>query len=112
MNDKIKDYPSTEHCKVIDTIGVPHAYCIGSKLVAFASDNYNGMLGEEAIIAAEKVGITCEVKGCTLTYEQHEQALLIECNTVDNEVIQSYLESIVDRCRTDGFAGFNLIRAN
>ena len=121
--DKFKAYPKTEHFSVVDTIGVPHPYCITPKHVAYASDHCHGMLGKEAIIGAEKAGACCDI--CKkaqragkipriLKYDEHEQALLIECK-VDIKTHQkeahAYLVSIKDQCEKDGYAGFAFKRA-
>jgi len=111
MNEKIKNYPKTEFFEAIDTIGVPHPFCITPKHVAHASDNYSGMLGDAAIQSLEtKLGRpTCGVQDCNLTYDQHEQALLVKCKTKDEALTKAYLESIVEQCQKDGFAGFTLM---
>ena len=116
--EKLSKYPSTDLFKVIDTIGVLHPYCIGAKHVAHASDKFCGRLGEEAIRDGEKKGIKCETKGCALSYDQHELALLIEINSdkdieelyKDGGLLQTYLLEIKDRCESDGYAGFTFIK--
>jgi hypothetical protein len=62
-----------------DSIGVPHPYCVTEKHVVFASDNCGGLLNEDAIARAEKHGAKCGICKGKLTYEQHEQAVLIGC---------------------------------
>jgi hypothetical protein len=101
---------------VTDTIGVPHAYCIGTRHVTFAADKFGGMLGNEAIRAGEKKGIRCEVKGCNLTFEQHEKALLIACKAElkdkdgqANPELHAYLLACKENCEKDGFVGFAFI---
>ena len=66
--------------KVVDTIGVPHPYCITPKHVEIASQWHGGILDESAIRHAEERGAKCGVKGCNLNYDQHEQALLVGCS--------------------------------
>lgn len=58
MDEKLEKYGESEcgNFKVIDTIGVPHPYCIGPKHVGWASDHWNGMLGKDAILDAEEHG--------------------------------------------------------
>ncbi|MBA7687287.1 hypothetical protein ES703_95748 [subsurface metagenome] len=99
--------------KVVDTIGIPHPYMIGAKHVGHAADHHCGMLGKEAIIAGEKQGITCAMKGCTLTYEEHEQALLIGCKVEikdNNEELHDYLLGLKDLAGDNGFAGFAFLK--
>lgn len=74
--------PQSEHGNfyIKDEIGVPHPYCVGTKHVVVAAEQFGGMLGTEAIKAAEKQGAHCCMRGCTLSYEDHEQAVLIGCN--------------------------------
>ncbi len=64
---------------VIDTIGVPHSYCITPKHVVYASEHCSGMLDRDAIMQSEHHGAKCGMHGCTLPYDKHEQALLILC---------------------------------
>ena len=107
--EKLKSYPKTEQFEVIDTIGVPHPYCITSKHVAYAADHCHGMLNEEAIRKAEKVkGAHCDVKNCNLSYNEHEQALLVACykDIQKNEELHRYLLKIKDEAEKNGYAGF------
>jgi hypothetical protein len=105
--------------RIIDSIGVPHPYCIGAKHVAFAADNFHGMLGEAAIEEGEKQNIFCEIcktanrkDGKTiLTYSQHEKALVVQCNKDINineykEELTTYLKSIIDLATHEEFVGF------
>ena len=95
-NEKLKKYPSTDKFKVIDTIGVPHPYCITGKHVSYASDHCGGMLTKEAIIAAEEAGAKCDIcrqqsehGGKILSYEEHEHALLVEVDDSRGQVGQA-----------------------
>jgi len=120
VSDEIKEKLAARYGKseagnysVCDTIGVPHPYCIGAKHVVHASDHFSGMLGKEAILSAEKKGIKCEVRGCQLSYEQHEQALLVECHAplkgADDHVtpeLHEYLLKCKPLCEEDKYAGF------
>jgi len=110
MIEKLRDYPKTEKFECIDTIGVPHPYCITPKHVSWASDKFNGMLNTNAIKDAEKHGARCDICKGKLKYEEHEQAILVE---VDDErelkdipELKDYLLSIKERAEKDGFAGF------
>lgn len=116
--DKFVKYPKTDKFRIIDTIGVPHPYCITPKHVAIASDEFMGMLGEPAINRAEEKGIHCDIckkverktgKPC-LSYEEHKQALLVEVNDKrelkDIPELQPYLLSIKNLAEKDGFVGF------
>jgi hypothetical protein len=122
MTDKTKSktesYPKSEfdNFYIKDTIGVPHPYCITPKHVAHAADNFFGMLDENAIISAEKSGARCGMRGCNLSYAEHEQALLVACRKdfktdedAKNELHQ-YLLSIKQQCTDDGYAGFAFIK--
>lgn len=99
------------HFKVIDTIGVPHTYMIGTKHITKSTGMYLDI--EEA----EKKGavcITCKQlvakgkQGRILSYAEHEQALLIGCvvDIKDNEELKKYLLSIKIKCEKDKYAGF------
>lgn len=110
-NEKLKSYPKTENFEVYDTVGVPHPFCITHHHVAHASDKYCGMLTKESIIDFEsKTGNpSCGMRGCNLSYEQHEQALIIKCKIKDDDLLRDYLKSLVKKCQEDGFTGFVLL---
>ena len=107
----IKLYPKTELFEVTETIGVPHPFCITAKLVTWTAKNHNGRLTDNAIREAERQSMfpLCGVKGCSLKYDEHKQALAVLCKTKDNDLLQTYLKSIVEQCEKDGFAGFVLV---
>jgi len=107
-------YPKSDKFYIKDTIGVPHPYCVGTKHVVHASENYNGILNERSIESAEKNGARCEVKGCELSYAEHKTGLLIavkdsrELNDIPE--LQDYLLSIKDMAEMDGIVGFAFVR--
>jgi hypothetical protein len=108
-------YGASEHgnYRVVDKIGTPHPYCITAKHVGIASDQFGGMLGKEAILAAEKQGAKCGICHGKLSYDQHEQALLVECKAPlksDDGKIMPELHQYLLKCKPlgeeDHFAGF------
>ena len=104
--------------KIINTIGVPHLYCITPKHVAVAADHYFGMLGADAIRGAEKQGAKCDIcrkAGKILSYDEHEQALLVECKIDIQPVpdeLKTWLVSIKDEAEKNGYAGFAFKKAS
>jgi len=128
MNDQIPEklvkYGKSEkgNYQVIDTIGVPHPYCIGAKHVAIASDEFGGMLGEGAIERAEQKGVYCDICAKAnrkfgkpiLSYKEHKQALVVACYLDPQKggypELQTYLKSIVTMCEQDKYEGFVLSR--
>jgi hypothetical protein len=123
--EKIRSYPFTEMFSVIDTIPVPHPYCIGARHLAESKSFYLDI--EEAIEEAERRGARC----CTckelfrkgkipkvLTYKEHKQALLIEVRDPEDrdlkEVpgLQEYLLSIKEQTEKDGFAGWTFVKGS
>jgi hypothetical protein len=100
-------YPKTEIFKVIDTVSVPHAYCIGAGLMNKLD---GGILDAASIRQAEKKGAHCGMEGCRLSYDEHKQALLIEVNFAGElktaPGLQEYLKSIKDQTEKDGFQGW------
>jgi hypothetical protein len=94
----------TEFFSVRDTMGVPHPYTIGTKHVTHAADYHSGRIGEETCKA-----IPCAMKGCQLSYKEHETALAINCKTKDHDLLKAYLTTIGDQCEKDKYAGFVLI---
>lgn len=113
MTDLTK-YPRTSQFYIKDTIPLPHPYMITPRHVAIAADRHGGMLGKEAIEDAERRGIHCGQRGCTLSLAEHEQALLVAVR--DNRALKDipelkdYLLSIKDMATQDGFAGFAFIQ--
>lgn len=108
-------YPESKNGNfaVVDSISTPHPYCITSRHVSIAADQFCGMLGTAAIEAAEKQGARCGMRGCHLSYKEHEQALLIECRKdmkdesgkVDPE-LHEYLLSINEEATRNKYAGY------
>lgn len=117
MDEKLKKYGKSkkENFFVMDTIGVPHLYCIGPKHVGYASDNWAGMLGEGTIEEAEKEGIYCCTCKGDLKYKEHKIALLVKClksfdAKSDKKECEDYLKSITDMCEKDKYAGFSFLQ--
>lgn len=114
----LSKYPKTEFFEVVDTIGVPHPYCIGPGHVGHAADNFSGILGQAAIESAEKAGIHCDICAKAhrktgariLEYSEHEQALLVKVKIDDNNLLKNYLLEIKDMAEKDGFSGFAFLK--
>lgn len=94
--------------EVVDTIGVPHTYTIGSRHVKHASKHHNGLLGEETLKAVQ-----CAHRGCRLSYKDHEKALLVECRAemkdADGKAVPElhhYLLACKEKAEANGFVGF------
>lgn len=114
--EKLEAYPKTDKFRVKDTIGVPHPYCITSKHLEHSTGIYLN------IPEAESKGAVCDICKTRnkkygepiLSYEQHEQALLIEVND-DRELkdipeLHPYLLSIKEQCTKDGCVGFAFVQ--
>lgn len=114
MNDKLAKYPSTPMFRIKDTIGVPHYYCITPRHVEYAADHCGGVLGREAILAAEKHGAKCGICKGRLTYAEHETALLVAVKGTrelkDVPGLHEYLLECKPLCEADGFAGFAFVQ--
>ena len=122
MADKValaKRYGASEHGNfyVIDTIGVPHPYCIGARHVAHVADRFNGLLCDAAIRSAEIAGIHCQMTGCRLSYDQHEKAALVCCKIDGNDTagyvcdeLYQYLLKVKPLAEQDHYAGFAFMR--
>jgi hypothetical protein len=118
MDKKLEKYGKSKdgNFEVVDTIGVPHPYCITPKHVATASDKFMGMLGREAIIQAEEDGAMCDICNKAsrregkkiLSYDEHKQALLLSCKEEikDNKELHKFLMSIKEMAIKDSFEGF------
>ena len=86
LTDEVKSIlpavPDDAPFKLVGTVKntTPHPYCIDSKHVAIASDEFCGRLGTEAIEATERrYGPCCGMKGCNLLLKDHvtETALVL-----------------------------------
>lgn len=112
-------YPISKHgwFYVIDTIGVPHPYCITPKHVVYAADHCSGMLTKEAIERAEEVAqAKCDTCKGKLSYREHETALLVRCGRdpkKDKEAeaeLHEWLLSIKEEAAKNGYAGFAFLK--
>lgn len=111
MEDKLKKYGKSAkgNFEVIDTIGVPHPYCITPKHMLKDRMYMNG----DTIREAEKtVGARCDIcrkNKMNLTYDEHEQALLVACYKdikIKEKELHAYLLKIKDMTTADKYAGF------
>lgn len=102
--------------EVIDTMPVPHPYCITQHHVRIAADEFSGMLGEGAIQEAERKGYMCDIckkNKLNLKYVDHKKALLVSCKkelknqvgVADKELIE-YLRKHKDVATKEGYDGF------
>lgn len=101
--------------RIVDTIGVPHPYCIGPKHVTYAADHCGGMLGAAAIEAAEKHGAHCCICHGKLAYAAHETALLVESKVEElngNPELHAFLLKCKPLAEADHFAGFAFTRVH
>lgn len=105
----------------IENVSLPHPFVIGPKHVEIASDRFGGMLGVEAIEAAERIGYGCQwgkrsersKPKCTLSHREHETMLtlfiLLEhkaANLNDVPGLHAYLLSVKDMAEELGIQGF------
>ncbi len=112
MSTNFTKYGKSEHgnFEIVDSLGIPHPYCITPKHVKAASDHNSGMLDPEI---CEKYGAKCGVRGCKLKWNEHEKALLVSCKKDikgsdgkgDPELVK-WLNDIKDQATKDGYGGF------
>jgi hypothetical protein len=72
----------------VETVSLPHPYCITPKHVAWAADHFGGMLSKDAIRDAEKHGAQCDicrVRHERLTIDQHESQMTLFVQVPDNQ---------------------------
>ena len=120
MSDIKGNYPESKdgNFKVIDTIGVPHPYCITPKHLEYSEGIYLDIPG------AEKRGAVCDIcrkavragkQDKVLTYDEHEHALLVNCK-IDiqpcPDELKDWLLSIKEEATTNGYAGFAFKRGS
>lgn len=98
--------------QIIDTIGVPHLYCITPKHLEYSEGIYLD------IERAEKKGAKCDIcrelvkagkQDKILSLSEHEQALLVGCKVEIQpppDELHKWLLSIKDEAKSNGYAGF------
>ena len=127
MSEIKGEYPKSEqgNFEIMDTIGVPHPYCITPKHLECCDSMY---LDAETIKHAESKGAKCDIckklvrrgeQSAVLSYSEHEQALLLLCHTEvsDNEgktvpELHHWLLSVKEEATANGYAGFAFKRGN
>ncbi len=118
MTNPRGEYPKSEYgnFEIIDSIGVPHPYCITAAHVVYASDHHNGMLDKTAMEGAESNGVRCGMRGCQLTFKEHETALLVACylgiKDKDDKVnpeLHAFLLACKDEAEKHGYTGFTFL---
>lgn len=125
--DKIYGISAKGNYKIIDdSLVYPHPYCIGTKLVGWASDHHMGILGDAAIEDAEEHGIRCEWRDdegkCERKYEEHERSLTIKCKQriTTGKVLKDgkkkttkefheWIEKVKPIAKKNGFLGFAFV---
>ena len=117
MSDKPyrRTYTTSENFYVKDTIGVPHPYMITDRHVSYAATKHGGMLSSDAIKGAEKhANAKCDICKGQLSYEEHEQALIIGCKANPNvepyqTELREFLKENAGEAEKHGYAGFTLL---
>lgn len=97
----------------VETVSLPHPYCITPKHVGVAADQFAGILGEAALEAAEKQGARCGMRDCHLPYSKHESVKTLFIKVPNrpkdlNDVpgLHAYLLSIKEQAEGLGITGF------
>lgn len=113
------NYPESAkgNFKIIDTVGVPHPYCITPKHLEYSEGMYLDIPGAEekgAVCDICRVAVKAGKQDRILTFEEHEHALLVECKieiqpTPDE--LKNWLLSIKDEATKNGYAGFAFKRS-
>lgn len=94
----------------IESVCLPHPYCITVKHVVHAADHFNGSLSMEAIEDAEKHGVSCGT--CHHSYSEHTTELTawiaVPQNRDLNAVVglHAYLLSIKEQAAALGVESF------
>ena len=123
--DKLLKYGKSKkgNFQIVDTIAVPHPYCLTPKHIQEAADNFGGIMGEAAMQSADDKGIYCYTCRSInkrhgdpiLTFKQHELALLVACYA-DMQIpkfkkeAQTFLKSIAKMVEEDKYAGFTFLK--
>ena len=125
-NEILKEFPSEERWRVIDTLGVPHPYCITPQHLKYCDI----VIGKAEIVEAERHGVVCNI--CKklnekegreiLSYEEHKQVVLVEVDSEKEDIkdetgefkksLQEYLLKIKPLLLKHNFEGVSFIRRN
>lgn len=100
----------------VENVTMPHPYCITPRHVGIAADHYNGILGPEAIRAAERAGACCDIcrhsgRGI-LPFDKHETSLTVFITVPQNhnlngiEGLHNYLYTNKAQFEALGIQGF------
>lgn len=114
-------YPDSEggNFRIIDTIPVPHPYCITPKHLDYNDGVY---LTKDTVREAEGKGAKCDIcrklvkegkQDHVLTIDEHKQALLVSCKVDIQPVpdeLRAWLLSIKAEAEANGYAGFAFTR--
>ena len=111
------NYPDSEqgNFSIVDTIPVPHPYCITPKHLEHCGSMY---LNRDTIRRAEEKGAVCDIcrkavkqgkQDKVLSIDEHEEALLVNCKAEISPVpdeLHQWLLGIKDEAERNGYAGF------
>ncbi len=100
--------------EAIDTIGIPHPYCITPKHLIEGDMYLNVEKAEKennAVCDICKKLVNSGKQDKILTYEEHKQAIVIKCNIKANKSkeLHNFLLSIKKKVEKKGYAGFVLM---
>lgn len=126
--EKFLAYGASENgnFRIIDSIGVPHPYCITPKHLEFSQTMLLDIEGaerrsREAHPNDPRRWAVCDIcrkinkktGNPILTYAEHRQALVVECNAetsdADNKMVpelHKYLLSIKEKAEKENYVGF------
>ena len=119
-------YPKSENENfwVENSIGVPHPYCITPKHLEWSNsmvldvpgaeqrsrEAHPGNPGKWAVCDICRKLVNKRMQPGILTYEQHEQALVIGCKgELESPELKAYLLAIKEEAEKNGYVGFAFV---
>ena len=115
IDEKFKKYGESKegNFRIIDSIGVPHPYCITPNHLKYNQDRM--YLGNNEIKEMEEKfpnKVRCDICKGKLSFDEHKQALLMECRQEikENKEFHAYLLSIKELAIKDNYEGFAFLK--
>lgn len=95
----------------------PHPFVIGPRLIVWVSDNWSGMLSEDAIRDYEKKkGSSCSIRGgCNVPYDEHtsDKVLFLSLSkNLSHAIASKRLKSITDLMTEHKIDGISFVETD
>ena len=129
-DEKYTKYGESENnnFRIIDSIVVPHPYCITPKHLEYSRSIYLDIEGAEKRSREEHPNDSRKWAVCDtckrlyklgkipkiLSWSEHQKAVLVECDAEieNNKELHQYLLKLKEQVTQDGYAGFAFVKSD